>query len=68
MKQEIKWQWHQLYHMQITCTLLQTDNHTSTAQLSWMPFPPPKKQRQSTEMLYENVLHQLLVIITVKKA
>ena len=24
------WQWHQLDHMQIICTLLQTDNHTST--------------------------------------
>jgi len=22
------WQWHQLDHMQITCTSLQTDNHT----------------------------------------
>jgi len=32
-----EWQWHQLGHMQV-CTLLQTDNHTST---------PP--QRQSTE-------------------
>jgi len=24
------WQWHQLDHMQIICTLLQTDNHAST--------------------------------------
>ena len=24
------WQWHQLHHMQITCTSLQTDNHAST--------------------------------------
>ena len=23
------WQWHQLDHMQIICTLLQTENHTS---------------------------------------
>jgi len=31
MKQEMMgWQWHQLDHMQIICTLLQTDNHTST--------------------------------------
>jgi len=30
MKQEIMgWQWHQLDHMQIICTLLLTDNHTS---------------------------------------
>jgi len=35
LKQEIMtWQWHQLDHMQISCTLLQTDNHASTAPLS----------------------------------
>jgi len=47
------WQWHQLHHMQIICTLLQTDNHTSTSSLSfftgWMPFLPPDQQYQSTE-------------------
>jgi len=39
------WQWHQLNHMQIICTSLQTDNHASTASLiflqagcsSWRP-------------------------------
>jgi len=32
MKQEMmRWQWHQLDHMQIICTSLQTDNHTSTS-------------------------------------
>jgi len=31
MKQEMMgWQWHQLDHMQITCTSFQTDNHTNT--------------------------------------
>jgi len=25
------WQWNQLDHMQIICTLLQTDNHASTS-------------------------------------
>jgi len=43
------WQWH---HMQIICTLLQTDNHASTSPLSFtdrMPFLPPNEQRQSTE-------------------
>ena len=29
------WQWHQLDHMQIICTLLQTDNHVSTSPLSF---------------------------------
>jgi len=27
----VAWQWHQLNHMQIISTLLQTDNHTSTS-------------------------------------
>jgi len=25
------WQWHQLHHMQITCTALQTGNHARTS-------------------------------------
>jgi len=25
------WQWHQLDHIQIICTLLQTDNHANTS-------------------------------------
>jgi len=29
------WQWHQLDHMQIICTSLQTDNHASTSPLSY---------------------------------
>ena len=29
------WQWHQLDHMQIICTSLQTDNHASTSPLSF---------------------------------
>jgi len=34
MKQEmIGRQWHQLDHMQIICTVLQTDNHASTSSL-----------------------------------
>jgi len=46
MKQEMMgWQCHQLGHMQITCTSLQTDNDTSTSTLnvlqagcsSWRP-------------------------------
>ena len=36
MKQEMTgWQWHQLDHMQIICSLLQTDNHGSTSPLSF---------------------------------
>ena len=30
------WQWHQLDHMQIICTSLQTDNHASTSSVSFL--------------------------------
>jgi len=37
MKQEtMGWQWHQLNHMQIICTSLQTDNHASTSALIFL--------------------------------
>jgi len=54
MKQEMMgWQWHQLDHMQIICTSLQTDNHASTSSLNfctgWMLFLTPSQQCQSTE-------------------
>jgi len=46
------WQWHQLDHMQIICTSLQTDTmpvpHHSVF-TDWMPFLPPNQQRQSTK-------------------
>jgi len=52
------WQWHQLDHMQIVCTSLQTDNHVSTSPLrfvhagwQWMPFIPPNQQRQITKAM-----------------
>jgi len=43
MKQEMMgWQWHQLDHMQIICTSLQTDNHATPApQLSTFYFFRP---------------------------
>jgi len=36
-----EWQWHQLGHMQV-CTLLQTDKHTSTPQLSFLQAGCPE--------------------------
>jgi len=37
MKQQtVEWQWHQLDHMQIICTSLQTDNHASTSSLNFL--------------------------------
>ena len=35
LKQDSERQWHQLGHMQV-CTLLQADNHSSTAPLSFL--------------------------------
>jgi len=54
MKQEtMRWQWHQLDHMQITCTSLHTDNHTSTSSINFftdrMLFPNANQQCQSSE-------------------
>jgi len=45
----MRWQWHQLDHMQIICTSLQTDNLTTQVFTGRMPFLPPNQQRQSTE-------------------
>ena len=37
MKQEMTgWQWHQLDHMKISCTLLQTDNHANTSSCNFL--------------------------------
>jgi len=51
MKQKIMgWQWHQLHHVQIMCTSLQTDNDASSSSLNFlqMLFLIPN-QCQSTE-------------------
>jgi len=34
-KETVGWQWHQLDHMQIICTSIQTDSHDSTSSLSF---------------------------------
>jgi len=50
LKQESEWQWHQLGHMQV-CTSLQTDNHASTAPVSFyrpdaLPAAHPTASKQ----------------------
>jgi len=46
----IRWQWQQLDHMQIICTLLQTDNHASTSSLNfYRPDALPDAQSKCTE-------------------
>jgi len=58
-----EWQWHQLGRMQV-CTSHQTDNHASTAPLSFftgrMPFLSPNQQRQITEGI--QLIEELIVI------
>jgi len=53
------WQWHQLDHMQIICTSLQTDNHASTSPLSFftgrMPFCPQTNRIK--------VLKEVLIVV-----
>jgi len=53
LEQEMmRWQWHQLDHMQIICTSLQTDNHASTSALSfYRPDALSNQQCQSTDDL-----------------
>ena len=43
----MRWQWHQLDHMQINCSSLQRDNHASTTSLIFFDALP--EQCQSTE-------------------
>jgi len=41
----IDWQWHQLDHVQIICTSLQTDDHASTSSLNfYMSYSLPNAQ------------------------
>jgi len=42
-----EWQWHPLGHMQV-CTLLKTDNHTSTQPLSFLYRPDALPAAQPT--------------------
>ena len=49
-QETIRWQSHQLYRMQIICTLLQTDNHASTSPLSfYRPDALPAAQPTASE-------------------
>jgi len=59
-----EWQWHQLEHMQV-CTSLQTDNHASTQQLSFLqagcPSSRPSNSVKALKAVYkkENVMEKL---------
>ena len=54
------WQWYQLDHMQIVCTLLQTDNHASTSSLSFyrpdaLPDTQPTVSKHWRHMAWKSV-------------
>jgi len=49
------WQWHQLDHMQIICTSLQTDNHASTS-----PFNFTGRPTNSIKALHEGKEHDIV--------
>jgi len=60
----MEWQWHQLDHMQIICTSLQTDNHASTSSLdylqagcsSWCPANSVKALKATFRPSYSTVM------------
>jgi len=55
MKQEMMgWQRYQMDHMQIICTLLQTDNHASTSSLNFLQAWCPNQQCQNTKGRHPN--------------
>jgi len=49
MKQKMKgWQWHQLEHMQVLCSLIQSDNHASSSSLKILYRPDALPDAQPT--------------------
>jgi len=68
MKQEMMgWQWHQLDHVQIICTLLQTDNHARMSSLiflqagcsSWRPTICENAEGSTSTLMVDLILcHQ----------
>jgi len=51
------WQWHQLDHMQIIRTSLQTDNHASTSSLATKPENKQKNKNQQSTTRSEILVH-----------
>ena len=52
-----EWQWHQLGHMQV-CTLLQTDNHTSTPSLCFLQARCPSCRQTNSVKALKAVMQQ----------
>ena len=65
------WQWHQLDHMQIICTSLQTDNHASTSQLSFyrpdaLPAGQPTASKHCRLVIYFYYITVVNLAMTIK--
>jgi len=59
----IGWEWHQLDHMQIICTSLQTDNHTTTSPLSfYMPDALPAAAQPTAHMFWNKSILKYVFI------
>jgi len=53
------WQWHHLDHIQIICTLLQTDNYASTSTVSFYRLDAlPAAQPTSSKTEVSNVQYK----------
>jgi len=64
MKQEIMgWHWHQLDHMQIICTSLQTDNHASTSSLGCPDALPVTQPTASKHWKHSNTAQLLFFVL-----
>jgi len=58
-----EWQWHQLGHMQV-CTSLQTDNHTSTPQLSFLQAGCPSCRPTNSVKALKAPVNETVNVVT----
>jgi len=56
MKEEMVWQWHHLDNMQIICTLLETDNYSSTSLLSFLQAGCPSCQPTNSDKALKDIM------------
>jgi len=56
------WQWHQLDHMEIICTSLQTDNYASTSSLNCLQAKCSSlRQNSSLQTLKTSVVYRIQI-------
>jgi len=69
LEQEMmRWQWHQLNHMQITCTSHQAGNHISTSPQSfYRPDALPAAQPTASKHWKDNNNNNIIIIVIIMK-